>query len=636
MPRLAFASLLYLLTSDCANSPAWRPVAALPHGHRATVRGGAILLENEGSITADWDLHLTPTYVQTTHQLVEVLDASGMSYAAQRLALLPSDRLLELRARTISADGHVYELAADDVHEENARAGTATARSYTFHFPNVAPGARLESWVSVDHSGQGKNALWELRGPIASAVPTQFFRLEFILPNDLVSDTKTYNGAPPFVRQVFRSQTRLLLEMRDVPAHTDEWLAPPLADDEPWWAYRTRRFNDSTPGEDTWSEATQQLEHFVYSPLTLAGPVPEIDRSLTVARRIDGALSALRASTNFSGFAGSLASSGVKAALARRSANNIDKAIILYATLTKAGVDAALALCQRGRRGVVDLTFPRFDGFDHLLVWVPEQPGLQAPLFIDPSCEACAAGELPPWSWYRTAIVLGHAADAPVGLPPGVSFELTAGKQTATSGRQKITRASVDARGVLTTHVTMALFGAPAIVEEILSRKIKDESHADELLYLPGEWRTSSSEVSCDRATARCDINGEATSAGYAPPASEHWHVPLDFLSLPIDVHSLAERTRDVVIAEPEIYEESLFLSVPPGFWLSTLPSDRSETSSAFSAKVEFRREGTGVWIHRSLAFNPGRYAVDTLAGAARALSVFSGVRKEVLLFDQR
>src|SRR5262249_23209154 len=110
--------------------------------------------------------------------------------------------------------------------------------------------------------------------------------------------------------------------------------------------------------------------------------------------------------TDLIGFVDSLGGhQPLKEVLATGRANNFDKVLLLGKLLSQSDVSFKYALVARSPERYLDPNFPMLVGLDHLIVYVPEQRGIEQLLFVDPSCEHCGVGQLPAWLVGRIALV---------------------------------------------------------------------------------------------------------------------------------------------------------------------------------------------------------------------------------------
>ncbi len=435
--RIIFA----LALTACSTAAAWRSVAELPRTTRASAPGGAVFLESTESFTARPNV-----YIESHHVLIQILDQAGMSFASQRIALGPRDSLLFLQARTVAGDGLASDLNSQDVVDESAslkKSGeySQTARLKSFRFPNAAPGARLELAYAIEHSN---TILQELQRPIAQAVPVEHYVGTITIERSMEFAAKSYNGAADAKLDKTDDLNRITLQMHDIEAAPEEWLAPPWRADQPWWAYRTRSAWRRVV-LDSWAQMLSPIAHYLYDDARFAAKLTRPAwKAASVSERVSQAVQECFASTTFRGFnAGVNSAKGVALTLKEGKANNVDKTLLLFQLLSDNGVEAEFALTSRDRSLQFDPQFPMSSAYDHVLVIVPLQGDLATPLFIDPSCEACAVGQLPAWSQGRAAALIARPSN---GTPPPLFVPIAANKPPPISSLSKVSDGDAVAR----------------------------------------------------------------------------------------------------------------------------------------------------------------------------------------------
>jgi len=94
-----------------------------------------------------------------------------------------------------------------------------------------------------------------------------------------------------------------------------------------------------------------------------------------------------------------------------------DKAALLVSMLRAAGFEANIALLNAGPGVDLDGQLAGMNQFDHAIVYVPAQPALASPLWIDATAEYAEVGTLPAMDLGRSALVIAEGITALTHTP---------------------------------------------------------------------------------------------------------------------------------------------------------------------------------------------------------------------------
>lgn len=150
----------------------------------------------------------------------------------------------------------------------------------------------------------------------------------------------------------------------------------------------------------------------------------------------------------------------------------------------------------------IDPDFPAAARFNHLLVYVPVQPKLERPLWLDPSCEHCRVGVLPEPE---------RGADA-------LAF-----------------RAQVDAEGNLQRRAVQESTGSVAVAQRLEARKSPSAKRREVVeAAVLRTWPIARIEelrpIECDRAAGSCREELSLSVPAYAISEGDRLLVPLTML----------------------------------------------------------------------------------------------------------
>jgi hypothetical protein len=425
-----------------------------------------------------------------------------------------------------------------------------------------------------------------------------------------------------------------------VPAVHDEPLAPPWEVDQPWWAYRSTHVTygyTTHPLFANWADVMKYFskaledepgKRYRDADLSLPGAAAcNQDRRCLLQR----ALERLRTVAPLTGFESKLDHvRPMKDVLASRHANNFEKAILLRGMLAQAGIASRYAAVARHAGLAPDARFPLPNRFDHLVLEVLAQPGFAEPIIVDPSCEACAIGEIPSWIDRRPITTLDDLRRAEGQM------RISLGQLESEHVQPNELHTDVDARlsptGALDATATTRELGGLAVDEQIRGRGWSAErwtkqleraaQHHDKTAKL-GEH----GPLTCDRAQARCEVRYAFSIANYATSDRGELIVPLSFLGWTAPAKSDTPRRRDVYDAKPMKQVETIHLRLPPGWTVGALPSSAAWHSEAADLRVDISHGPGEILIVRSVSSRRGRWdkaVYADLEAAARGLAAIA------------
>jgi hypothetical protein len=539
-------------------------------------------------------------------------------------------------ARVIRPDGSILNLARDD------RAQTASGTEATFRFSDATPGTILEYEYTVDMPRYAS-----VISEYANAeIPTEHYRLEMEL-KEIIYEIKAYNDGTPFETGGNEEVRRIFWSHDFLPPITDEEYAPIRSLRDPWW--RLRVLQCAFPGSAfdqtrTWDSAMSGAAGRLYFDQSFYEGMeaqPVVDRSLDAKGRLEAALGALRRSVSFEGFASKRRSRPVKEVIASGRADALEEARFFWLLLKRYGIEAELAYTAR----------PLIDHFDkdapipelpHLIVWVPAQAGIDAPLWIDPSCEYCKLGEVPEWDRGTEALIV-HGEETGLSHRTEVTTEWRQieGKDPVPAEHRTRYRAKILPGGDLEMHVE--------------ARGLGDEAqalHIEHVVKGEEDWRAFAerwARIADPRATVTrfepytfSKAHDEAWTAfdftvpGFARIENERLTVPLSMLTKRWDAtFSREERKLDIDWWESTTREESVTIEPPSGWVLDRAPSAEEIETPLLTVAVKARAESGGAAVTRSISIHRGHYAKDIYPAVKRALDLLRATREEAVSFKR-
>jgi hypothetical protein len=646
------ARLLWLvgatLATGCAPRLTWAPLASLkvPSAERYP-KVGAVILERE--VTADDYLgrrehHSTEIF----HQVVAILTEAGIDQAATfRIPIGEGEELSAFQARTVTPDGKVHLVDASQVFSATSRAGAdkdaGDVEHRVFRFPDARVGSLLEVAFAIESPWPPHFRQRRVDGHL----PIERFRARLTYSDRLRASITIYNNdAPVRVEKGFGENT-FSFEMGPLPAVLDEEEAPSWRETGVWYLARIRGF-EADPAyldwSETWAKAItgfarhadtdhRAADRVVLDPATLARCAG--DRACVV----DAALAATRDRTRFDGFRYARPRK-ISDVVASGRASNLEKALLLRHLLASAEVEAELALLTLDVAPAVDKATPNPSAFDHAVVHVPAQPGIAAPVWLDPSCEYCAAGEIPSWDVGSEALAFS-GVDHPLGdFEVKARFEPIAGRPRRDSSVQQRLTVSLAPSGDAEVEEVEERRNDSAIRFALAGRDRSPREQRDhverQLSQTLAGARLRDHHLACDRGAGTCTQTESFTAPGYGALDGARLVVPLTVLPVWGAREPTDERQADVVYRHDHTLEQVVRLRIPPGWTAAELPAAASVKTEAVAARLEVASDGETVTVRRVLEKRAGHYPRASYPEIRYVERTFAGFRRSLVVLTRR
>ena len=323
--------------------------------------------------------------------------------------------------------------------------------------------------------------------------------------------------------------------------------------------------------------------------------------------------------------------------LAAHAATNVEKALLLRAALEASGVRARFGFLARSLDVDFDASFPEAPGAPITYRLGRSAARTRRADDHHSSCESCAAGQLPPWTQERAALVFGKPRldGAPLQWEAPVEIVHIPRRDDESSAHRQTIDATLEPSGLLRGEISDEWRGQQAV-----------DLHLSTRSWLDLQWRSAvgRTPLARQRGRARADprpVVGPGSAAanlgvGFRVPAyaahdGERLIVPLTFLRMATDRElEVASREHDVMLRQPSREEETLVVHIPEGWTVSDLPPSGMWHSDAVDGAVEIIRGTNTIRIHRVVQahvghWGPGEYdeivAVLRNVGAIRVRS---------------
>jgi hypothetical protein len=573
-------------------------------------------------------------------EAILIQSEAGRDLATVRVPFGGGVMLTELRARRIDPDGTITVVPQDRMLEQKASTPGAEVDVRVLQFPDVRVGsiveyvATLQAPVMVPYHAQ------LMLGPLN----TLHYEAEITTDEHVVRDVRAYHFPTQLHENVSGAVTRVWFTAENLPAHRAEEWAPSPTLDEPWWAFGITQLVNGTRRIDVlseWSTALRGWARAMDSPKLNAGLESHLSGRACSAKAcmVDLAVDFVRSRTDFAGYGSFEGVRPLKQVLDSHQASGFEKALLLRRLLVNSGVKAQVAASARVLTRLVDMHFPSASYWNHLLVFVPQQPGISAALWIDPSCEYCRAGELPDET---------RGVDAVVLYPPLFSVAqavvaTTFGKMPAVADEtETLFDATLDDTGRLGVRAHTTLRGGLARdvrTSRAGSTEGTGQQQAEGLVH---GWAAAAQMQAfkldaCDKVKGECDDELSFFIPSYAARDGARWIVPLTVLSRAGDaLLATGQRTRDIAVARALRIEETARIRVPEGYEVVELPVGSSESTEAMEMAFGAAREAGGVVVHRSAQMRIGLYGKEDFPALKKVLETYREWREKTIVLERR
>ncbi|MEW5742183.1 MAG: transglutaminase domain-containing protein [Myxococcota bacterium] len=254
--------------------------------------------------------------------------------------------------------------------------------------------------------------------------------------------------------------------------------------------------------------------------------------------------------------------------LERRYGDCKDKAVLFIELAKKLGVDAHFALVRTRDAGPVDKDVP-MQQFNHAIVYVPEQAGLAAGRFFDPTAElldldAVRTDDVGTWSLVFDPKTNQHTwRDIPYQAP---------------EANRETTRLSLtlDEKGGATGLLTLESVGRAG---SGLRRTSKNAEVFSQVLQrvaahlLPNGSSQNPKAVEVEDLRKPAVVTAEVSTTSLARPEGDTLRLKLPTEANPRSTFSLAQRRHPLVLGTPQQSTVQLELTLPAGLAVKKLPA---------------------------------------------------------------
>lgn len=562
------------------------------------------------------------SYVTTDrHDVLAILTEAGYDHANVRITVPEDGELVELEARTLGPDGSAMPVATRDIHDASAWSSDDDgARVYSFAFPDVKVGSVIE----YRYRTRVKGMVYDRDEYLSDKLPVQYTSMRLSGTSDIRYQTKIYNTDRKWHVEETSSGWALTWDARNLPAFSRDDFRPHDTFHEPWWAFTIRqfaRYNLAFDYNRTWSTAYGWRAHALYFDHEehykgLDAKLPVTPKS-SVLEKIAAAQAWVRQRGHVSK-PGSYPGRKYSELPTTGGLTGVEHTRLLWKLLRDQGLDARYAFTQRRGARLEDRDLPMPSVYATLLVYLPAQPGLPVPVWLDGACDFCAVGEIPPWLRGREAMLLDAERDKPKKAKVNITWLPVTGPDAPMSRVERRYQVSLDEAGTATLQQDRRAIGADASAarEYVASKTTKEHNEARERDLrdqLPGATMTSLEFLPIEPSVRVAENRMRATVPRHAHVDAGLALVPLTALT-PLLGQYFEEptRVRPIVFTESDVTHDEATYRVPAGWTAKDVPAPVALETAGVACKAEAKViSPQEVRVVRTLSHTAGEYAVS-------------------------
>jgi hypothetical protein len=593
-----------------------------------------------------------PSYTQRlVHRVYAVQAESAYDLAEHRIPLQGTNKLTALKARHKKPDGTIVELRPQEVIADDGLPGEENAtHARLFRLPNVEKGSVLEWVYVIEYPYLGTSEESDSLGEY----PLKSYDVWIEASKEVILEGRFYNIPVATHARSGRSEKlmRIGASMNDVPARPKgEHYAADWTFTQPRWAYRMLRWNlrgQLTPVLESWNDVIWRWAVKGYSSekdALFEGFDARVDLGDCAdaqcrVERVRDFVHQRTAYTSLGSFSGARKLTDV---LQSRQATAFERGLLMRRLLEDAGLTANLATFAARHSEAFDKTFPTLERFNRLLVYLPRQRGLDEGLWLDPSCEGCAPGQVSPEAERVEALVF-RANIIPLMDPVIVSeFRVV----TAPVAEEPVWRRTYDATpqadGDLRLEVKdertgLWAYERCAYLRESGARKLADDARGDALEIASNATLLANGPFKCSTHSAGSAEARTVELPRYLVIDDDRMYVPLKLL-YPEFAEVFAEETRLQPIAFAGSgwkSEHVLRFKAPPGWRFVRGPKPAEEQAPHLSATVATTATGEGAEVKLTVSATVGYQEARDYAAYRRVGDFVRGLRLGLLELERK
>lgn len=316
--------------------------------------------------------------------------------------------------------------------------------------------------------------------------------------------------------------------------------------------------------------------------------------------------------------------------VARQYGDCKDKAVLFITLARMAGVEVHYALVRTRDAGPVRREVP-MQQFNHAIVYVPQQPGIDEGRFYDPTVDALDVDVLRhddqgTWSLVFDPVGQTHAWRQIPYQDPGMDWT-----------RAELS-ASIDAAGTVQGEMSLVAHGR---VGSVLRKSARNPETFNQLLSrqvvtraFPGGRLLGAAalQVQSIREPARVRIELAASSVGRRE--GRELRLPLPIGWTPEGYFTVPERRHPVLLGTPRTLEWRVDLSLPAGARIKRLPASGEVQSECLTLTRTVSAKGGVIEAEQKVQFRCERLPADEYERFRAVADEMNGLLKQELVVD--
>ena len=586
-------------------------VAAWPKADAVLLRDARVYAFNDNGNAESTD--------ERRHRIVQVLRPDGR-WAGNAVIPIDDDQTIEsFAARTITPDGRVLPVRRSQTFMASGTDtdGDATRRTLRFAFPEADVGSLLEYSVVLRSDGISLSIVHVLD----DKMPVKHAYLRFSGTNRVHPEVHAYNLDATPTGGGADGRWWIESEAFNVPARSRERLSAHWSWRVPYVIFRQTgrvRAYGLQALNSTWDGAGWYLGKRIavdWGSLPDNTVTPGKCGEADVLCRIGVGWAAVQAKVrpiDNQYLWGDPLATVVK----NGAGNHAQRAVYLWRALEQLGIDAKPAAIVQRHGFNLNWTRPSTRHLDHLLVYVPAQPGLDAPMWLDPACFWCQPGQLAHQSRKTQALILDFDT---LANRISTSRKTVAGDAGPLASWHARVDGTLSAQGEL-TGTWRSVEGGSRIAKWLQADPTPtpkaDKYRLDRFVVdIAGEEATAQViENGCGAARQTCAYAFHFKAPAYATVQGERLIVPLSVFSKHrwMDAFAAPKRTTALRLRKPTSYHDTVRITLPAGYRVLNAPPPISVQSSLGTMAFKVWQDADTLVIERRLMTKDGlRAAAD-------------------------
>jgi hypothetical protein len=304
------------------------------------------------------------------------------------------------------------------------------------------------------------------------------------------------------------------------------------------------------------------------------------------------------------------------------------RAVLLWRRLTALGLEAWPAALARNHTHQIDWDRPMPSWLDHLIVLVPRQDGVDAPIWLDPECWWCAVGDLPHWSANAQVLVLDYDSKR---------RRLEAGRRTAMGSapvrtlREEVFTGTLTGTGDFSGEWMQRHTGVAASALRRAGQNdpgvLKDRLGAGATVGPMAH--------ACELSAGRCSRRQTFSVSGYATRMGDRWVIPLRAFHNPGWLDDLAPSKRKApfrIFGPQREYRQRFEIQLPPGSALRSAPAPMTVENTMGRMTFRAWAKGSRLMVERTLALNPKTHPPEKWGALRPPFNLFRRLRDAAII----